>query len=81
MLDRRLQILLDDARYERLAAEARRRSVPMAQVVREALDAALSAPHARRRDAAAGILAAPRMPVSEPEELRSELERLRGRRG
>ena len=81
MFDRRLQILLDDERYERLAAEARRRSVPVAHVVREALDVALPAPHRRRHDAAAAILAAPLMPVPAPEDLRSELEQLRGRRG
>ena len=40
MLNRRLQVLLDEDRYGRLAAEADRRTVPVAVIVREAIDAA-----------------------------------------
>ena len=38
MLTRRLQVLLDDSRYQRLEAAARRRRVSVATVVREAID-------------------------------------------
>jgi hypothetical protein len=82
MLERRLQILLDEARYERVAAEAKHRGVSVASVIREAIDRALPATPPRRRAAAERILNAPDMPVpDDPSELRTELEELRGRRG
>ena len=39
--ERRLQILLDDARYRRVAAEARARKTSVAAVIRDAIDRAL----------------------------------------
>lgn len=82
MLERRLQILLDDARYQRVASEARHRGVSVAAVIREAIDRALPATGPRRRAAAELILGAPDMEVpAEPGDLRAELEELRGRRG
>jgi hypothetical protein len=81
MLERRLQILLDEARYQRVAAEARHRGVSVASVIREAIDRALPASSPRRRAAARRILDAPDMPVPpDPSELRAELDELRGRR-
>lgn len=80
MLSRRLQILLDDERYARLADEADRRSVSVAVVVRDALDAALPPRAARRAAAARAILGAAPMPVPEPADLRAEIDELRGRR-
>jgi len=81
MLGRRLQILLDEARYQRVAAEARHRGVSVASVIREAIDRALPATAAEREAAAEQILSAPDMPVpSDPSELRAELEELRGHR-
>jgi hypothetical protein len=78
---RRLQILVDEDQYRRLEAVAAQRKVPVAVVVREALDDKLpSAPEARRR-AFEAILSAPPMAVGSPEELREELEALRDRRG
>jgi len=78
---RRLQVLVDEDQYHRLEAAAARRKVSVAVVVREALDEKLpSAPDARRR-AGERILSAAPMPVGSPEELRDELEALRGRRG
>jgi len=78
---RRLQILVDEDQYRRLEAVAAQRKVSVAVVVREALDDKLpSGPDARRR-AMEVILSAPPMPVGSPEELRQELEALRGRRG
>ena len=77
---RRLQILVDEDQFRRLEAAAAQRKVSVAVVVREALDDKLpSAPDARRR-AGEDILSAPRMPVGSPNELRDELDALRGRR-
>jgi len=77
MLERRLQILLDRERYERLAQEAEARGTSVAQIVREAIDRALPPTTLRRREAAARILQAPDMPVPDPGDLRAELDELR----
>jgi hypothetical protein len=79
-VNRRLHIRLDEERHERLAAEASRRGVAIAVLVREAIDAVLPP---RKRDRAAAtraILAAEPMPVPAPDALRSELDQLRARR-
>ena len=79
-LTHRLQILLDDERHERLQALARERGVSVATIVREALDRGLPSPEARRRAAAASLLAVdPTGPGDDPEQLVAELEALRGR--
>ena len=80
-LEHRLQILLDDERHRRITALARERGVSVATVVREAIDHGLAGPASRRREAARRVLDSPDMPVSDPAELRGELEALRGRRG
>ncbi len=82
MLDHRLQILLDDERYRKVAREAERRGVSIAAVIREALDRLPNGPEVRR-SAIDAILAAESMPVpADPAELRGELDaahdRLRG---
>lgn len=77
MLGRRLQILIDDERYERLTAEARRRKTSVATVVREAIDRVADASDRRRSEAAARILAAPRMSVPDIRGLRRELDEIR----
>lgn len=79
VLDRRLQILVDQDRYDRLLAVAQSRGVSVATVVREAIDRGLPAPDDRRRAAAARILDAPGMPVPDVGDLRRELERARSR--
>jgi post-segregation antitoxin (ccd killing protein) len=79
-LEHRLQILIDDDRHRRLAAQARERGVSVATVVREAIDRGLANPAARRRSAARRLLDAPDMAVPSPRELREELEELRSRR-
>lgn len=76
MLTRRLQVLLDEARYRRLRDRARRRKVSVATIIREAIDAADGDPRARA-DAARAILAAPRMPVPPLQELKRELDDIR----
>jgi hypothetical protein len=74
MLDHRLQILLDDARYQKVAREAARRGVSIAAVIREALDR-LPNDAAARRAAVDAILAAEPMPLPlDADELRRELD-------
>lgn len=80
MLERRLQILIDDERYRRLLARARERNLSVAAVVREAIDDALPAPSPARAASARAILTAAPMPVPDPHGLRQELEDLRSRR-
>jgi hypothetical protein len=79
MLDRRLQVLVDEERYRRLEAEARRRRTSVAQVVREAIDSVLPADVARKRAALKEILEAEPMPVpADPADLKRELDEIRG---
>jgi len=81
MMDRRLQILLDPERHDRVVAAARARGVSVATIVREAIDRGLPAPDSRRRAAGEALLAAEPMPVPDVPELLEELDALRGRRG
>jgi hypothetical protein len=81
MYAHRLQLLLDDERYERVTALARQRHTSVATVIREAIDRGLPAAPRRRSAAGKRILAASAMPVGDPTELRAELDELRGRRG
>jgi hypothetical protein len=76
-LTHRLQLLLDDERYQRVHALARQRGISVAAVIREALDRGLPATQRRRSAAARRILAAEPMDVSN---LLTELEELRSRR-
>ena len=80
MLDRRLQILIDDARFRRLEAVARERRLSIAAVIRDAIDAALPADLAKKERAAAALLAVEPMPVPETvDELKAELDEARSR--
>ncbi|MBK5223427.1 MAG: antitoxin [Acidimicrobiia bacterium] len=80
MLTRRLQVLIDDDRLHRLEREAARRQVAGSVLVRDAIDAAFPATSAARRAAGDRVLEPAAMPVPEPDDLRVELEELRGRR-
>lgn len=80
-LERRLQILLDEERHERIAAVARERGVSVATVVREAIDRGVAAPAGRRQAAGRRLLDAPDMPAPDPSDLREELEAARARHG
>jgi hypothetical protein len=80
-LDHRLQILIDDERHRRISAAARERGVSVAKVVRDAIDRGLASPDAQRRAAGQRLREAPDMPVPDPQELRDELDALRGRHG
>lgn len=78
MLERRLQILIDESRYRRVAARARERDMSVAAVIREAIDAALPPDLEAKRAAADRILAAEPMPVpATVEELKAELDEIR----
>lgn len=79
MLGRRLQVLIDDERYQRLAAAARERKSSVGALVREAIDRAYPSTSAKKRAAARAILSARRIPVPEPAELRRELQEIRYR--
>lgn len=78
-LDRRLQLLLDEERYARIEAIARRERRSVASVIREAIDAHTSATPGRREEAWSRILEAETMPVPSPADLRAELEEMRGK--
>lgn len=78
-MDRRLQLLLDEERYRRVAAAARQQRVSVAQIIRDAIDLTL-APEQRRRSAAGReILSAPEMEVPGGDGLLLELDELRSR--
>ncbi len=78
MFERRLQILIDEARYRRLLQASRQRQQSVSAVIREAIDRALPSDVAKRRAAANAILAAEPMPVPETvEELKAELDEIR----
>lgn len=81
MLGRRLQVLLDDERYRRLADRARQTNRSVGALIRDAIDVAYPPASSRRAKALRRILDAERIDVPPPEELRRELEELRGRRG
>jgi hypothetical protein len=81
MLERRLQVLLDDRRWKRLSAYAAERNLSVGAAVREALDRAIPASRDERRSAARRLLSAAPMEVPPPSDLRRELDELRGRRG
>jgi predicted transcriptional regulator len=79
MMDHRLQILLDDARYRKVSQEAERRGTSVAAVIRDAIDH-LPNDEQRRRAALKAILAAAPMPVpDDPADLRREIDAARGR--
>jgi hypothetical protein len=80
MFDRRVQLLLDRDRYERVAREAGRRGVSVATVIREAIDRSIPAGEERRMKAGRLILDAPDIPLPDPAALRKELEEIRSGR-
>jgi hypothetical protein len=78
MFGRRLQILLDDARYSRVEAAARERNTSVAAVIRGAIDIALPADLDRKREALEALLGEEPIPVpATVEELKTELSEIR----
>jgi hypothetical protein len=80
-MTRRLQLLLDEDQYRRVADVARRQRTSVAAVIREAIDRGLAPSSDRRAKSARAILAAPPMDVPGVDELLDELAELRGRHG
>jgi hypothetical protein len=80
VLDRRLHVLLDDDRFERLAGLAEARGVSVGALVRRAIDVAYPPGGARRSAAAAAVLEARPGPSPMLDELRDEVDELRRRR-
>jgi predicted DNA-binding protein len=78
-LDRRLQLLLDEERYARIAGIAQREQRSVASVIREAIDRHVGVTPDRRIRALESIRAASLMEVPDPVGLREELSDLRGR--
>lgn len=76
VLNRRLQVLLDDDRYARLEREAARRGSSVATLVREAIDAALPGDDFGRDEAGQLLLDAESVPVGDWPELKAEIEQL-----
>jgi hypothetical protein len=73
-LERRVHLLLDEPRYRKVAAEARRRRVSVATVIRDAIDQLPAGTDIRRRAVAEFLAAAP-MPVPpEPSALSAALD-------
>jgi len=74
MLDRRLQVLIDEERWQRLQSEADQRNVSVSTLVREAIDTTYPTDTERRRRAGQALLAAEPMTVPDDVgELRREL--------
>jgi hypothetical protein len=69
MLNRRLQVLVDDARFERLAEESKRSGAPVGELVRRAIDREFpgAGPGAERERAGRELLAMPPPPGDGPE--------------
>lgn len=73
-LTRRLQVLLDEDRYQRLERTARARRTSVATLVREAVDAAFPAQSIPRADAGRRLLNAEPIAVGDWTELEREIE-------
>jgi hypothetical protein len=73
-LTRRLQVLLDDARYRRLELRSRATGASVGALVREAIDVAFPGVETDRERAGARLLAAEPMPVGDWHEMKREIE-------
>jgi hypothetical protein len=76
MYDRRLQILLDEARYRRVSAAAKERKTSVAAVIRDAIDQALPVDLDARQRAIRELLDAEPVPMPDIDELNREIEEL-----
>lgn len=74
-LTRRLQVLIDDERYERLRRESKRTGAPIGAIVREAIDSWVSPTRDSASVAAAAdrLLAADQMPVDDWGVMKSQM--------
>jgi hypothetical protein len=69
----RLQILIDEPRYALLERESRRTGRPIAELIREAVDASYGVDREKRRAAADRLLAADPMPVDDWDVMQQEM--------
>ncbi len=67
MLNRRLQVLVDDERFELLARESERMGTPVGELVRRAIDHEFPGESSDRAAAARRLLAMPPPPGEGPE--------------
>lgn len=73
-LDRRVHLLLDEQRYQKVLIEAKQRNVSVAEIIRGAIDR-MPADDDVRRAAIDRILAAPAVPLPpDPNDLRREID-------
>jgi hypothetical protein len=72
-LTRRLQVLLDDERYERLEERSRASGASVGALVRRAIDETYPPPRADAERAGAEFLAAEPMPVDDWDAMKREL--------
>jgi Ribbon-helix-helix domain len=81
MLRRRLQVLIDDERYERLRRESEATGVPVGEIVRRAIDRAVPVAADERSAAIRRLLAAEPIPVpDDPADLEREILEARAKR-
>ncbi|MHB1925478.1 MAG: antitoxin [Acidimicrobiales bacterium] len=80
MLDRRLQVLIDEERWQRLQSEADQRRVSVSTLVREAIDSHYPIDASGRRAALERLLGAELIDVPDADELVQELDELRASR-
>ncbi len=73
MMTRRLQILIDEPRYELLERESRRTGKSIAELIRESVDAVYGFDRAARRGALESILAEEPMPVEDWEIMKQDM--------
>lgn len=74
MLTRRTQLLLDDERYTQLARLAEQTQRSVGAVIREAIDRYLPSTTMTRAQALEYFDTAPRLDISDPEEIRREID-------
>jgi len=77
MLDRRLQVLIDEDRWARLEQEAIKRKVSISTLVREAIDDRYPSLNDLRRTALQAALNAQPLAVPDLDDLRRELDEVR----
>jgi hypothetical protein len=75
-LKRRLQVLIDDDRYERLRRRAEETGDSVGEVVRGAIDEAIPRVDPDRAKAIDELLALPPMPVDDWEVMKREIEEM-----
>ena len=79
-LTHRLQVLLDEEQYARLATQAKSENRSIGSLIRQAVDQVWTTPDEQKVALLEAILAEQPMPVPDPEELSRELDSIRGER-